>query len=68
MGKDNPPQHIYIIKQRKKVTLSSGPVEYEELLGKCTCPREAKKILNDHPGAYISEDSTYSESDLFRYE
>jgi len=68
MGTEISPQHIYIIKQRKKVTLSSGPFEYEELLGKCTSPQEAKKILKDHPGAYISEDSTYSESDLFRYE
>lgn len=67
MGKDTPTTYLYH-QATQKVTLSSGPVECEELLGKCTCPQEAKKILKDHPGAYISEDSTYSESDLFRYE
>jgi hypothetical protein len=60
--------HIYIIKKRKKVDLADGPFEYEELLAKCTSPEEAKKILDEHPDAYISEDSTYTHSDLFRYE
>jgi hypothetical protein len=59
--------HIYIIKQRMKINLASGPFEYEELLGKCTSPEAVKKILDAHPNAYISEDSTYTDSDLFRY-
>ncbi|WP_345971370.1 MULTISPECIES: hypothetical protein [Sulfurimonas] len=68
MGTEKVKQHIYIIKQRKRINLASGPFEYEELLGKCTSTEEAKKILDAHPDAYISEDSTYSDSDLFRYE
>jgi len=68
MGIEKTKQHIYIIKQRRKINLATGPFEYEELLGKCTSPEEARKILEDHPGAYISEDSVYSESDLYRYE
>ena len=60
--------HVYVIKQRKQIDLADGPLEYEELLGKCTCPEEAKRILEAHPGAYISEDSTYTRFDLFRYE
>lgn len=59
--------HIYVIKQHKMIDMTDGTIEYEELLGKCTCPDEAKKILDAHPGAYISEDSTYTENDLFRY-
>lgn len=59
--------HIYIIKQRVTIDLDNRPFEYEELLGKCTSPEEAKKILETHPEAYISEDSTYTDSDLFRY-
>lgn len=66
--KEKQSNHIYVIKQRKKVDLADGPLEYEELLGKCTSPEEAKKILDAHPDAYISEDSTYTDSDLFRYE
>lgn len=60
--------HIYIIKERKKVEMANGPFEYEELLCKCTSPKEAKRVLDSHPEAYISEDSTYNSSDLFRYE
>lgn len=60
--------HVYVIKQRKTIDLTDSTIEYEELLGKCTSPDEAKKILNAHPGAYISEDSTYTENDLFRYD
>ncbi len=65
---DNENNHIYIIKERKTVTMANGPFEYEELLCKCTSPEEARKVLSSHPEAYISEDSTYTSSDLFRYE
>lgn len=60
--------HIYIIKERKTVNMTDGPFEYEELVCKCTSPEEAQKVLEAHPEAYISEDSTYTVSDLFRYE
>ena len=59
--------HIYIIKQRRQIDLDGTPFEYEELVGKCTCPATAKKILDAHPGAYISDDSVYTRGDLFRY-
>jgi len=62
-------QHIYIIKLRKQINLADGPFEYEELLGKCTCPEKAREILDAYPNAYISEeDSTYANSDLFHHE
>jgi len=60
--------HVYLIKQRKQIELADGPFEYEELVGKCTCPEEAKRILDAHPDAYISEDSVYTDTDLFLYE
>lgn len=60
--------HIYIIKERKKIEMAAGPFEYEELLCKCTSIEEARRVLDTHPEAYISEDSTYNSSDLFRYE
>jgi len=59
--------HIYVIKQRVTIALANGPFEYEELLGKCTSPEAARKILDDHPDAYISEEPTYTDSDLIRY-
>jgi len=59
--------HIYVIKKRKQIDLDGTPFEYEELVGKCTCPEEARKIIDANPGAYISDDSVYTETDLFRY-
>jgi hypothetical protein len=65
---ENKMHHIYIIKQRRQIDFDGTLFEYEELVGKCTSPDAAEKILDANPGAYISDDSVYTRDHLFLYE
>jgi hypothetical protein len=68
MKKNETMEPIYIIKKKMTIELQGEPFEYEELIGKCTDCEAAKHYLETHPGSFISEESTYSKDELFRFE
>lgn len=59
--------HIYVIKQRRRIDLDGRPFEYDELVGKCTSSEEARKIVDATPDTYISDDAVYTVGDFFRH-